>query len=118
MTEDRISKLEKKIAELTGEIAALKEKSAPEKPFVPRAPSPPRDWTEGMTAGAGLKPMVDLIPDPPNKGGFNAHAWSQTHMGSPGGFGPPPGGGADVPNKSKRDDEYKVPQPPPSYWSK
>src|SRR5262245_56978436 len=109
--EDRIEELERKITELTAEIEKLK-KPEPE-PLAAKGKGawPKRDWTEGMTAGPGLKPMVDLIPDRKDQK-FSEHAWSQTRMGEPGGFGPGPGGKwSEGSAKVKPENEYKPPKP-------
>src|SRR5262245_13084269 len=108
MTDERIEGLEAKIAALTAEVEELKAKTEPEKPFVSK-PMPKYDPTEGMGMPASaMREMARLIPDPPKKGGFNAHAWSQTRMGQPGGFGPGPGGKWDTGSaKVRPEDEWK-----------
>src|SRR5262245_58740599 len=85
--------LVKRIAALEAELAQLKaELPPPVKEFVPRAPIPRFDPTENFRLPAdAAHEMAKVVKDPPkDKGdkGFNAHAWAQTKMGGPGGFGP------------------------------
>src|SRR5262245_34716167 len=92
----KIAELETQNAALSAEIAALREKSgSADIPEKPRKPMPRFDPTEGMSMPpSAVKAMCDVFPDRKDQK-FSAHAWSQTHMGSPGGFGPPPGGNWD-----------------------
>jgi hypothetical protein len=89
MSDEDVSK---RIAALEAELAALKAQMKPAED-VPKArkPWPKYDPTEGMgMPPSAMKPMVNLIPDPPKGGGFNAHAHAQSKPGVPGGFGEPP----------------------------
>jgi len=114
MSED----LAKEIAELKRRLAELEAPVKPPSEEKPRKPWPKPDYTEGMTMPASaIKPMADLIRDPKDQK-FSAHAWAQTRVGGPGGFGPPPGGNWDKgPTKVRPGEKLKIPEPPRSYWS-
>jgi hypothetical protein len=90
------TELERRVAVLEAELAAVKEEKAKaEKAKAdaakPRKPWPKIDWTEGMKLPpSAAKAMAAVVPDPPAGGGFNAHAHAQTKPGVPGGVGPPP----------------------------
>jgi hypothetical protein len=123
--DEKIAALEAKIAGLQGEIAALKDKAGSadisfKDGDKPKTPWPKYDPTERMSMpGSAMKAMVDLIPDTLKKGGFDAHSWAQTKSrAEPGGFGPGPDGDWNKgPTKVRPEEELKVPEPKPSWWS-
>src|SRR5262249_49090492 len=59
-------------------------------PFKPKFEMPRFDPTEGMRLPPGAaQAMARVVPDVKGQK-FSEHAWSQTRMYGPGGFGPPP----------------------------
>src|SRR5262245_14330683 len=80
--------LVKRIAALEAELAELKRQLAPKEEFVPKAPMPRFDPTEGMSISANaMKPMVDLVN--PKGVKFDRSAWARNSYPQPGGFGAP-----------------------------
>src|SRR5260370_39309999 len=76
---------EERIANLEAEIAELKRKAEPPKPFVPKKPMPKYDPTEGMRLPpSAVKAMAGVYNPDVKGGGFNANAWAQTKMSDPG----------------------------------
>jgi len=113
--------LVKRIAALEAELAQLKsELPPPRKEFVPRAPIPRFDPTENFRLPAdAAHEMAKVVKDPPKDKGFNAHAWAQTKIGSPGGFGPADKRGWQTgAAKVRPEEKLEVPKPPWSGWSK
>ena len=87
----KVAQLEATVRNAQAEIATLKAKAKAEEPLPERKPWPKYDPTEGFRMPASaVKAMAQVVPDMKTKPGFDAHAWSQTKMGEPGGFGPPP----------------------------
>ena len=81
--------LAKKIECLEKELEALKAQVKPE-PEVPteRKPWPKYDPTEGFRLPpSAAKAMAAIVPDVKNQKGFDAHAWAETKVAEPGGFG-------------------------------
>src|SRR5262245_55348363 len=114
MSED----VSKEISELKRRLAELEAKQSAKEPPRPRMNMQPIDWTEGMRMPPdAAQKMAAVVPDVKDKG-FNPHAWSQTKMGEPGGFGPAEGNWPKGPTKVRPEEELKVPKPPRSYWSK
>jgi hypothetical protein len=110
-----------KIAALEKELAALKSQVKPTTKLPPKGSWPKYDPTEGFRMPASaVKPMAAIVPDMPKAAGFDAHAHSQTKgPGSPGGFGPSPGGWPKDGDRGKgRDDELEIPPQPWSGWQK
>jgi hypothetical protein len=82
--------LVKRIAALEAELAALKTQVKPKEPFKSKFEMQKIDWTEGMRMGSdAAQAMARVVPDVKGQK-FSEHAWSQTRMYGPGGFGPPP----------------------------
>ena len=82
----RVSALEAEQAEMKKAIEALK----PPDPFKRKFQMPHFDPTEQFRLPAdAAQAMARVVPDVKGKG-FNEHAWSQTRMYGPGGFGPSP----------------------------
>lgn len=93
--EERIGKLERELAELK---AQMKPKPEPEpaEPFKPREPWQKYDPTENFRLPESA---AKAMAWPDVKGGeFNPHAWAQTKVGEPGGFG-----GPDVPREPAKE---------------
>ena len=118
--EEKIAALEAKIVGLQGEIAALKDKAgSADIPDKPKSNWQKPDYTEGLSMpGSAMRAMAQLIPTPKNQK-FSAHGWAQTKgPGEPGGFGPSQGGNWNKgPQKVKPEEELKIPEPKPSWWS-
>jgi hypothetical protein len=114
MTED----LAKEIAALKKRLEELEAKAQmkPEPPLVRKEPFMPHyDPTEGMTMGAGMKPMVNLINP---KAKYDPDAWRRNSPSQPSGMGPPKGGFDKGPTKVRAEEELKIEQPPKSWWNK
>jgi len=91
---DEYDDLVKRVSALEAELAEAKkalEASKPKEPFVPKKPWQKIDYTEGFRLPPdAARDMARIVPDVKGQG-FNAHAWAQTRVSQPGGFGPPPG---------------------------
>jgi hypothetical protein len=83
---NRVAKLEAELAEAKKTLEAVK----PKEPFRSKLEMPRIDWTEGMRMPPNAaQAMARVVPDVKGQK-FSEHAWSQTRMYGPGGFGPPP----------------------------
>src|SRR5215831_10597465 len=102
--------LAKRVAALETELAEAKkalEATKPEEPFVPKKPWQPIDWTEGMRMPPdAAQKMAAVVPDVKGQK-FNPHAWAQTRMYGPGGFGPSPERMAEADREARRKDQEK-----------
>jgi hypothetical protein len=109
----RVAVLEAELAEAKKALEAVK----PKVPFRPRMKMPKIDWTEGMRMPPdAAQKMAVVVPDVKGKG-FSPHAWAQTKMGEPGGFGPASGDWGKGPTKVRPDEQLKIEKPPWSGWS-
>jgi len=104
--------LVKRIADLERELAELKAQLKPREPFKPRFEMPRFDPTEGMRMGPdAAQAMARVVPDVKGQK-FSEHAWSQTRMYGPGGFGPPPERMAQMDKETgRRKEEPQKPVP-------
>jgi hypothetical protein len=103
----RVAKLEAELAEAKKALEAVK----PKEPFKSRLEMPRIDWTEGMRmAPDAAQAMARVVPDIKGQK-FSEHAWSQTRMYGPGGFGPPPERMAQMDKEPRRrKEEAQKPQ--------
>lgn len=105
----RVARLEGKLAEAKKALEAVK----PKEPFKSRLEMPKIDWTEGMRMPPdAAQAMARVVPDVKGKSGFNEHAWSQTRMYGPGGFGPPPERMAQMDKERRKKEMAQEPQKP------
>jgi hypothetical protein len=97
--------LVKRIGDLEAELAELRAQLKPKEPFKPRFAMPRYDPTEGMRMGPdAAQAMARVVPDVKGQK-FSEHAWSQTRMYGPGGFGPPPERMAQMDKAQRRKEE-------------
>jgi len=101
-----------KLADLQRQIDELRRAQEPKPEFKPKL-MPRFDPTEGFRMpGAAAREMARVVPDVKGQG-FNAHAWAQTKISGPGGFGPPPETkGQEAKKKEKEARVEKVEEPP------
>ena len=96
----RIEELEAKLAATQAELVAVKAKVDPPPPLPPEKPRyyQKYDPTEGFRMPASAaKAMAAVVPDMKPRGGFDAHAHSQTKAPfDVGGFGPKASGPTDA----------------------
>src|SRR5262249_28627869 len=107
--EDEMSdeNLAEEIADLKRRLAELEAKSAKEEVPRPRMTMQPIDWTEGMRMPPdAAQKMAAVVPDVKGQK-FNPHAWAQTRMYGPGGFGPSPERMAEADREARRKDQEK-----------
>src|SRR5262245_18135998 len=82
----RVAKLEVELAEAKKALETVKTKE----PFKSRLEMPKIDYTENFRLPPdAAQAMARVVPDVKGQK-FSEHAWSQTRMYGPGGFGPPP----------------------------
>ena len=104
--------LVKRIAALEAELAALKTQVKPKEPFKSKFEMQKIDWTEGMRMGSdAAQAMARVVPDVKGQK-FSEHAWSQTRMYGPGGFGPPPERMAEMDKAQRKKEKEREPQKP------
>ena len=103
--------LVKRIGDLEAELAELRAQLKPKEPFKPRFAMPRYDPTEGMRMPPdAAQAMARVVPDVKGQK-FSEHAWSQTRMYGPGGFGPPPEKWAQMDKAQRRKEEAQKPVP-------
>ena len=99
--------LVKRIADLESELAALKAQMEPKEPFKPKFQMPRFDPTQNFRVPASAaQEMACVVPDVKGQK-FSEHAWAQTRMYGPGGFGPSPERMADADREARRRDKEK-----------
>src|SRR5262249_39469518 len=99
--------LAKEIAELKRRLAELEKKQSAQEPLRPRMNMPKIDYTENFRLPAdAAQAMAAVVPDVKGKG-YNEHAWSQTKMYGPSGFGPDPKRMAEADREARRKDQEK-----------
>jgi hypothetical protein len=104
--------LVKRIGDLEAELAELRAQLKPKEPFKPRFAMPRYDPTEGMRMGPdAAQAMARVVPDVKGQK-FSEHAWSQTRMYGPGGFGPPPERMAEMDKAQRKKEKEREPQKP------
>jgi hypothetical protein len=100
----RVGDLERELAEAKKALEALK----PPEPFKPRLQMPQIDYTENFRLPPdAAQAMARVVPDVKGQG-FNEHAWAQTRMYGPGGFGPSPERMAEADREARRRDKEKA----------
>jgi hypothetical protein len=94
--------LAKEISDLKRRLAELEAKQSAKEPLRPRLNMQKIDWTEGMKMPPdAAQKMAAVVPDVKGQK-FNPHAWAQTRMYGPGGFGPPPERMAELDRETRR----------------
>jgi hypothetical protein len=101
----RVAALETELAEAKKSLEAVK----PKEPFKSKLEMPRIDWTEGMRMPPdAAQAMARVVPDVKGQK-FSEHAWAQTRVGRPGGFGPPPEKMAKETRRRKEEAQKPVP---------
>lgn len=78
----------RRVSALERELAELKKKLEPEKPFVPRREMPKIDWTEGMRVDPeSARAMAAVVPDVEKKPSMDEvlSSWARSKISGPSG---------------------------------
>jgi len=104
----RVARLEAELAEAKKALETVK----PKEPFKSRLEMPKIDWTENFRLPPdAAQAMARVVPDVKGQK-FSEHAWSQTRMQGPGGFGPPPERMAEMDKAQRKKEKEREPQKP------